>query len=1142
MRVGIIAAAGAQPSREPRLGERDAWLVKSRLELEDLGFVVHVVDPSVDLAEQLDGFLDGLELEDLVFYASCLLAVIDEGDCFLCLDPEEPDVGDALQDVAKTISGKARRSTLLIADLRLDDPDADRNLLTEVLANVQDCVDSPTSGVELIAAVRPLHAHEERMPSRLTAGLLEAIDDKMGQLTARQAYASAVQRTDFGDWPNALGYTAGRRPLHFAPTEGEPLSEEPITEEPITEEPPTARPPEIFERRGEESATPVVVEEAPISEPPMTPVPATRRQGSAGDSALAPESPEAPPSTDPPTRRTEPVPELAEEEDLTPTTPHVPGRDLAGSAVLISQTPRAIPPAPPSERRIAATVTVPKHLKPSAPSTLPKVMIGGRAKPAPEDEPKERAPKRRQLLDTFADGPIAKRLERPAEDEERQLAPVPEPPASAPSPVTAPKERTAPAVAEPPLPASEPEADFDELDDISIEEEVPEIELPPPAPSKKRPSEMTADDHVGAGDLARKAGRDDEALAQFKKALAKLGTTTVPLRAEVYVRIGELTRKQGKTRVAISNFDKALNINPSDPRALGALIELNAEAGNWRAVAAAEEKFFAGDEDDETRLGHLLGSGDLWREGAQDLKKAKKRYDAARALAPKRIEPLERLLTIYEAEGALEHVLDLRRRIAALTEDPRQRAEIYFALGQYCFEVSREEDAYASFELALDSDPTMLKALEVLSNALAEGQEWAELERVYEKMINRFSSREPTDANITVLAELHHRLALLHRDHLEDPHSALASLDHELALRPHQLTARLMASELAVEIEDATTALGHLRFAAVSDPRRTETYHQIFSVAQLGDDAESAFLAASVTLMFEAADDRERLVHQAHRVEGVPALHHFLEPSSWADLKGTDRDVSVDGVMKAIAPAVLRARVKELASDGQLPAFPDTARQDLEGSTISAVRSLGWACQFLAVPAPAVYIDENTPAPMGAVFAREQTTVIGKGALRGRTLGELAFVAGHHVALRLPEHELVAHLDTEELTVCFLAALKIVLGTSPAAGAIATAVDAVAKTYRSQLLPEERDALIDAVDDFEAAGGRVNLRSWIGSVERCAARAGLLVCGDLETAARIIKADDGQRLVGAREILDDLASFTVSESHLRLREALGVTL
>jgi tetratricopeptide (TPR) repeat protein len=837
-----------------------------------------------------------------------------------------------------------------------------------------------------------------------------------------------------------------------------------------------------------------------------------------------------------------------------------------------------IPPAPPSERKQVAT-TMLSARRGGAPvsAPLPKVLIGAKHSSAPPPSsapaPASDTHTKRSHMETLADAPQGKRVSEaravqvavaPIDIEKVDVEKVESAPiavAAAPIAVekVAPAESAArveavPAREAPEAPARAPE--MDDLEDVSVEEEISieeapagqqqqqQQQQPPPPKTKKKATEMTVEDHVRAGDLARTTGRDDEALAQYKKALAKLGTAAVPLRAQVYIYIADLMRKKGDLRLAISNFDKALTIAPADQHALASLIELNVEQQNWRAVQSAEDKYLAGVRDDDARLQALLLSAERWRVRANDLRRAKERVKAASALAPRRVEPLEQQLAIYEAEGALEHVLDMRRRIADLTKDPRARARLYFDLGRYCLEKAREDEALGAFELALDADPTLLQSLEVLANTLAEGQEWGELDRVYKKMISSFGERERDAATETVLAELQHRRALLLRDHLEDPEGALLALREELALRPDLLSVQLLAASLAEEVGEHDAALEHLRAAARLEPARAETYHRMVTVARLADDDEQAFLAASVVVVLGAADDRERAIHREHKGDGVPALHHPLAPDDWKKIRPSGHDEALDEVMRALAPAVLRARLKRTEGSRRAD-LAEQGRQDVEKSTISAVRSLGWACQFLGVAAPAVYLDEQGAGGYVPKLARQQSTVVGKDALRGRSLTELAFLAGRHLALRLPEHELVAHLKSvDELSSCFLAALKMVLGAAPATGEQQKVVEALAASLASYQLTEERDALIAAVDrvmQSGGTGGTVNMPAWVGSVERFAARTGLLLSGDLETAAKLIRAE-GDGAAPAAALLEDLYAFAVSSEHHELRETLGIKL
>jgi len=1246
MRLAIIAAAGAQPSSNPKLGERDATLVASRLGLGDLGFEVELVDPEVDLAEQLDelfGKLDasGSPPESLLFYGSCLAAVLDDGECFLCLDPDEPDVGDAIGDVVEVLASR-EVPTLVVLELRLDDPDASRKALNEALHTVEEAVQSAEAGMELIAALRPRDVHPERIPSRLTAGILEAIDDTPSRLplTARKAYATAVQKTDFGVWASALVHRPGEPTFVLRLGDAEPVTQrieagESLrdTDAPtITDPPPTEPEPETQPSvHGRSRVGKGTILEGSFAHSQATTT--IHEEFTPEGRAIPDDVPTDPSAVYAPAAGTS-VELAPPEEALGPPPDPDPGADLAevlpSKPLPAPQPPPPEPvararherrPAPPSERKETASVKWPVRRSRPAEVSPPKVVIGSRPRhgssaqhqavqphegpdapwsdsesypagpsshpagsstpaqasnhPAPTPPPTDSEPPARLgTRETTAEGPAAKRLERIAREalaqaraEGREVPayllspgdPDPQPgsttlvseeePPDTPEPETQPRER--------PMTPAEGSDDFEVevddfgLDEVSVEEVEPETirpepvaDAPPPPTTRKKAADMTVEDHIEAGDLARDLGHDDEAVSHYKKGLAKLGTTTTPERAAIYVRLGLLSRKAGKLRVAVSNFDKALGIVPNHQQALKALVELEVEQGNWRAVAQTEERLFAVVSDVE-RLTLLLDSGDRWR--PHDTRRGKERYLRAQRENPKSTLPLERLLTVYRGDDAIEHILDTRRRIADLLTDPREKAAYYHELGVYCLDEleGREDEGYAAFELALDADPTMLVSLEVLASALAESQEWGELERVYAKMLDSFSQREKSHETDTVLAELHHRSALLLRDHLEDPMSALRSVQRELDLRPDSLSSHLMAAELAVEVDDGPRALDHLREAARLEPRRAETYHQLFNLGQRYDAPEVSFLAASVSVVLGSEDQRESIIYREHRAGGVPAHLRPLDEDGWQLLLGEERDAMVDAIMCAIAPAVLRTRVKQLTAEDKLPALREETRQDLDGSTLSVVRSIAWASRFLAVHTPAVFLDDGESGTLIAPFAREQAIVIGQGALRGRSLAELAFLVGRHLALRLPEHELVAHLqDREELAVCFLAALKVVLG-DVAAGEQSAAVEALTPILSGQQTPEERDALVDAVDAFSAAGGRADLNAWLGSVERCVLRAGLLMCGDLETVIKVLRLEEAEQqrsFTALDRRLDDLFVFTVSADYAQLRRMMGSSL
>jgi hypothetical protein len=124
-----------------------------------------------------------------------------------------------------------------------------------------------------------------------------------------------------------------------------------------------------------------------------------------------------------------------------------------------------------------------------------------------------------------------------------------------------------------------------------------------------------------------------------------------------------------------------------------------------------------------------------------------------------------------------------------------------------------------------------------------------------------------------------------------------------------------------------------------------------------------------------------------------------------------------------------------------------------------------------------------------------------------------------------------------EVTTLFLAALSIArpkITATPAAMKLRGEIE-------RQLSASERETLIAAVTAFDQSGGRVDLASWIRSVELTATRAGLLLAEDLAVAMRVIRRET--RTIADVSLDDrraDLLAFSASNACAALRRRLVV--
>ncbi|APR76116.1 Gluconokinase [Minicystis rosea] len=1183
MRIALVATPLPLPDMRPAPGALDGDVIRSRLPLDDSGFRLVDIDPAVDLAEQIETLFERGEIPRdaaVLFYASSSVILSVEGELFLALDPSSPDTGDSVRDLALVFRERSEGPLAFVIECRHAPDPEDPFRSASVAAAARDAVSAGGGRIELLVAAQPiLEGEAEDRVSPLTRALIEALDEQDAALgiTLRQFYESARESPQIAG--RVPGFAYGKASTAFelmpltdegraraeapvsreAPAEDEVLVEDegahevPVTEEePVTEasaegdepaiEEPEAPADEATEPSEEDVST---AEMEPLAEDEIAEVLAAAADEAAtvpyrSDIAVEIDEPVAPPQNDA-EELAAPVPNPAPDKPAPVTMgPHAVPNPAPDKPAPVTMGPHAVPnPAPdkPAPSR-SESVSVPIAIEParaSEPDPLPRVVIN-----APPPKPASIAPPKAASVapppkPTSVAPPKSESIAPPSPASSEAVT-RPSPPPAKPVSIAPEAPSAKPVSIAPEAPSAKP---------VSIAPEAPKAaSVPPPEP-------VTASDHMAAGDALRTSGDYEGALAAYKRALAMLSSTSHGERADIYARQGLVKQAQDKRREAIAAFEKAIQlapltdagVPPAHATALAALVELNVAEGDWKAVGVAEERVLATLRDEDDRFTHLLTFGARWQGQANDVARARATFERARDLRPDDLRVLEKLRAVYEQAGAAAELFATRLRIAELTRDLHARAEQYFALGQHClFELRREELGLELLDKALESDPTMLEPLAVIARVLADKQEWSELEQAYRRMLDRVEHTPEGPTRTEVTWELCRRLGNTFRDHLDDPALALDAFEDAVNAKPNDLATRLTTAEIARSLGKNDRAVAHLETAAALDPSRVATFHDLFECFQKLRRPDQAFQAASVSMFLRQADARERFIFEEHKPEGVLKPAYSLRPESWEWLRPHDRDMEAEAVLAAVTPAAIAARLAQLEEAGRLPALDPAGRQDPDKSTVSIVRSFTWASHFLGVPAPAVYLSDEPQLALASVIAEEPTVFAGQKVLRGRSLPELAFFVGRHLAYHVGGHRLLLYYPSiEDLTACFLAAVRIILPEVPAPAPMRATVMELERAIALRLGETARVDLAAAVAAFEAGGSRAHLTEWVAVVERCATRAGYLLAGDLDVVAGVLK-NEPRGLLDADAKMSDLLGFAVSDELRALREALGIAI
>jgi tetratricopeptide (TPR) repeat protein len=226
--------------------------------------------------------------------------------------------------------------------------------------------------------------------------------------------------------------------------------------------------------------------------------------------------------------------------------------------------------------------------------------------------------------------------------------------------------------------------------------------------------ELHAAAHRHCGGLLVLRGKPDEAIAQYRKALA-----ICPDDADSLNDLGFVLYKKGDLDAAIAQYHKALDVQP---RAASFRYNLgNALAGQGHLVEAiAQYRTALEIAPNYGEACNNLGTA-LFRKG--DLDDAIAQYRKACELAPGNANAFNNLGAALYAKGDREEALAQYRKALEIRPD---YAEARYSLGVVLFAKGDAEAAIAQYRQALENKPDYLEARIHLANALVKKGDLAE--------------------------------------------------------------------------------------------------------------------------------------------------------------------------------------------------------------------------------------------------------------------------------------------------------------------------------------------------------------------------------------------------------------------------------
>jgi len=609
---------------------------------------------------------------------------------------------------------------------------------------------------------------------------------------------------------------------------------------------------------------------------------------------------------------------------------------------------------------------------------------------------------------------------------------------------------------------------------------------------------------------------------------------------------------------AIELYEAALGLRGGHRASLRALADLALERGEREKASSYLRRLADESSDRAERAQTLEQLGDLYVELDDEVQALKAYSDAHKAsVAPpeEQVALLEKTLKLQRTSGDSDAAAETSALLIDLVKDPKERAERRRDAALILAEHGEVKEAAALLDKALEENPHDEAALSALCDL---GDQLSPSFGLGEKLAHALAELpEPADqpAARTRRARLWQRRGELVR--ARDPKGAIAAFEQVVALTPDQLPAREALAALygdnpeheAAAIEnhkqlldaDITRSASLRALGAIYARRgladRARCCHEMLALLGTATPPELAFLQANPPPKLKpddpysaTLDEKDREQHLAH---GEAMLMSEIFSCLWAG-----------------APGLIGQRLEDFGVSARDKISP---MADLDLGKI-----YGQVAKALGNKKTALYVRAEGAAHAVEIVVQAPPALVVGPALAGdeATPAEIRFQIARGIELTRPEYILAAGVRPKQFTALFASVLKAFHPRHAKRRATTgdTAAEQAAKLKKN--VPYKVSKQL--VELFQGLGTTSwsSLR-WRSVVHQIGNRTGLVLCGDLGTAVRIVIRDAGvlpdadgrpatpeeiRRIAVMNEPVRELLRFAVSDDYFYLREKLGTAI
>jgi tetratricopeptide (TPR) repeat protein len=651
-----------------------------------------------------------------------------------------------------------------------------------------------------------------------------------------------------------------------------------------------------------------------------------------------------------------------------------------------------------------------------------------------------------------------------------------------------------------------------------------------------------------------------EALRHFQELRDHPDLASTPeLGAEAFFAAAQCEENLRHPFRAISYYEATVELDPYHRGANSALADSSIEAKQWKKATEYLQREIARTEDREHQRQRLRLLADIYHQRLDNLTEAAGCYTQLFHELPDekniRLEVLPTILSLLQKAGQHTTSAQVAEALSSSLEHEPQKWQMRLIAANEWEASGETAKAIEHYYVVLEMNPWAFPAVQALSRLLEES---GQIEKLIE-LLNIFVAtpeRQPAapDAPPSPRAQLLARLGELHFQRGE-PEKALSVLhqslelsenpklrevlaelyDHPHLSQPPYTEAALKNHHLLLQANPGRVASlkALARDAEKTAPFRAQSYYQVLDVLEALDERGKTFLLRYPLKNLEAEAP-------------YPGVITDIERTTYLSLPQVHQLTDVFTTLWEAAPTLF---TKNLAGYGILPEHRVSPLADHNLAKIfsATARVLGLKQTTLYLqPADAAPATEQPANTVQIVGMAPPAILFPEAMMASASIPTLRFLLGRSLELTQPAYIFAAGLERTEFSGLLTSILRA-FHPRHMRGRLEVGAHAMEQAARLRRnLPFKVARKLGELFR-QQANLHFDSASWRQAVQISANRVGLVLCGDLKTAIKLLIAEDraleGKPLPEIIKIspgIKDLIQFAMSGHYPNVREKLGL--